>query len=134
MIESAPAGPNLDKYVQNMLQMCFQVPQSPQMFAQTSAKPYSGLPKSTPNRSKRHLRAHLGPMLQESSIPNLKKTAKRRPRDAPDLPKPFPNGAPNLSKSDFPAIFEPIFSHSNFEAIRSRFFVVFWMMFKSSKV
>ena len=52
-------------------------------------------------------------------------------KDGPDRPKPLPNGAQDPPKSIFKGIFWPLFYHSKFALIFHRFFVWFFLIFKS---
>ena len=55
----------------------------------TFPKPSQTLPKPSRNRSQQALGAHVGPMLRNISILDVKKTGKRHPRVPKRRPKPF---------------------------------------------
>ena len=113
-ISSAAARPNHAKHIPNLpirAKSCKAFPRSAHDLSKTSKssqipsktlpKPDQILPKSfqippkiTQNRSRRPLRAHLGPMLEKSLILNAQKTPKRRPK----APRRGPRAPPNPPK------------------------------------
>ena len=84
-------------------------PRDSQILPQTSSQhPPKSFPRSTQNRSRRPLGAHLGPMLEKSSTLNAKKRPRggqERSEGAQDHPKPFPNEAQDPPKSTFRGLF-----------------------------
>ena len=79
-------------------------PRSAQEASKILPKPSPNAPKSTPNRSKRPLGAHLGPMLYKSSTWNAQITVKKRPRAPKRGPRPaqtLPKWSPRPSQDHF---------------------------------
>ena len=74
--------------IQSISKICAFFPEKAQNLRKSSQNPPKSLPKSIQNRSRRPLGAHLGPMLEKSSILNAPQTAKRRPRAPKRRPKP----------------------------------------------
>ena len=124
--EYAPAGPNHAKHFQNLPTTRREGPKSSQIAPQTFPNPPKILPKLTQNRSRRPLGAHLGPMLDKSSISNPPKTTQKRPRvpkRGPRLSQTLPKWSPRPSQIRFLNNFLRLFfSGRKFE----RFFAVLW--------
>ena len=64
--------------------------------------------------------------VKKKSIFNMQKIAQKRPKDAQDRPKPFPNGAQDPPKIIFWMIFWRTFSNAKFVSTVGRCFMDFW--------
>ena len=91
----------------------------------TLPKPFPNLPKSSPNLSRRPLGAHLGPMLEKSSILN----ALKPPQSCPRAPKRCPTAAQALLKSSPRSPQIQFFSNFQVNFFHSKSASVFWVDF-----
>ena len=117
-------------------QSAHELPNPPKCLPKPSPNPSKTLPKSIKIDPKGFLEPILDQCFKKIRFWRAKKrprSAQECPRDAPDRPKPLPNGAQDPSKSNFFLIFGLAFSNSNFTSIFFRFFLAFYRFLTSSK-
>ena len=79
---------------------------------QKHPKSFQNLPNSTPNRFKRPLGSHVGPMLLKSWISNTRKNDQEAPKRGPRPPRgaqEMPQSVPNPSQMEPKTLPKPIF-------------------------
>ena len=103
---------------------------------QRRPKSFQNLPNSTPNRFKRPLGSHVGPMLLKSWISNTRKNDQEAPKRGPRPPRggqETPQSVPNPSQMEPETLPNPIFKRYStlysLIPILNRFFVDFSLFF-----
>ena len=99
ILENLPQQGEIMPSISKICPLCVQKVQNPPKFLH---KPSQNLPKASQNPSRSPLGAHFGPMLERSSILNVQKTAKRRPKapkGGPRRPQTLPKWSPRPSQN-----------------------------------
>ena len=102
-------------------------------------KPLPNRPKTFPKRPKIHPKGLLGPILDQCfykiwfwKSKKASKCAQKWPQGCPERPKPFPNWAQHLPKSDFWALLCVFLFDRKFTSILYQFFRDFYILFKEA--
>ena len=114
-------------------------PKSSKIHPKIGPNPPQNLPKPSQNGSKIDPEGLLEPILDQCfeevgfwTPKKQPKSAQECPRDAPDPPRPLPNGSQNPPKSDFWAFFWCLFCYPKVASLFRRIFVDFSLFFKSA--